>query len=159
MSTCQNSTSYLSTTTRIPISTVTPLSGSGTVSSTSNASSSLNDDDVDDVTAERYPYTRELLSDDPYGTAEDANDRLDLLEEAVDSNYSKYIAEGSVRNVSAFALNVLTQMTEIKGEHYILCAWLYLSSYELHLFATHMYTYKRGTERLCSTKTSMKRVY
>ncbi|XP_075248551.1 uncharacterized protein LOC142341475 [Convolutriloba macropyga] len=116
MSTCQNSTSYLSTTTRIPISTVTPLSGSGTVSSTSNASSSLNDDDVDDVTAERYPYTRELLSDDPYGTAEDTNDRLDLLEEAVDSNYSKYIAEGSVRNVSAFALNVLTQMTEIKEE-------------------------------------------
>ena len=113
MSTCLNSSSYLSST-RASLSTTVAAIETGTTSESANGSLSLIGNPSEDD-ENQFSNVRELLSDEPHTLEETIEDMLGLLEEAIYSNFSKYIDEGSSRNVTAFIQVALALMQDCKS--------------------------------------------
>ncbi|XP_063725907.1 uncharacterized protein LOC134853881 [Symsagittifera roscoffensis] len=106
-------TTTTTTTTTVPAAaSVTPFSATETPLLLTNTSAVM----VESPTIPTYPRVQELLTDNPYQLEEESLLVERELYDAVEKNYTKYIAEGSQRNMSAFVQFATEQMNQIAAE-------------------------------------------
>ena len=104
-------TTTTTTTTAPAAASVTPFSATETPLLLTNTSAVM----VESPTIPTYPRVQELLTDNPYQLEEESLLVERELYDAVEKNYTKYIAEGSQRNMSAFVQFATEQMNQIAG--------------------------------------------
>ena len=59
---------------------------------------------------------KQLLTDDPYALETETRSVQLMIETAVQQNMSKYVAEQSNRNITAFALAMVTMLNELMSK-------------------------------------------
>ena len=70
---------------------------------------------MDNLTFPETAKIKELLTDDPYILEKQSKQIQDLVMDAIQKNFTKYIAEQSNRNITSFVQSAMDQLNAIIG--------------------------------------------